>query len=304
MAGKPGRSEGRRELGAIASLRARGWGWPLNQLPPLPPPCPRPPRRSPLPSRRPSRRRPALPAPPGPRCSGPSRCGGDGVGRAATPAGSQPSSCELPGQKGADCSFPLPSPFLFLSTPWLSRGKWDRGRRSRGCKKLQLPAALPASWIPGSISPLSFLQCRRAGRGSAALSPATVRVCLQAAAAPPGCCCFQTHFLAPSLCVRRGHPFPHTAAPCIPTGISARLGWISPGETRLFQLVSASLAGLQSGFDSPYSSSWLLTCLSTVEKPFSLRWEDLKFKSNVDLKICENEGWIITCYKLISQHLV
>ncbi|XP_053795137.1 uncharacterized protein LOC128786109 isoform X4 [Vidua chalybeata] len=102
--------------------------------------------------------------------------------------------------------------------------------------------------------------------------------------------------LPPCVCVCKRLPLLLAAAASRPT--------FSPPRSLSGELVSASLAGLQSGFDSPYSSSWLLTCLSTVEKPFSLRWEDLKFKSNVDLKICENEGWIITCYKLISQHLV
>lgn len=121
MAGKPGRSEGRRELGAIASLRKRGWGWPLDQLAP---PCPRPPRRSPLPSRLPARRHPALPS----------------TGRLRAPRG----------KPGAGCSFPLPTPFLFFLLLSTRRGKWE----TRGCQKPQLPAALSGSWIPGSISAL------------------------------------------------------------------------------------------------------------------------------------------------------
>ncbi|XP_039573121.1 uncharacterized protein LOC120506059 isoform X1 [Passer montanus] len=118
--------------------------------------------------------------------------------------------------------------------------------------------------------------CPRAGRGSATLSPATVRACLQAAAAPPGCCCCccQTHFLAPSLCVGRGHP---TAAPApLPTHgctlhpdcISARLGWICPG---------VSDTSLPAGLCVPSGTPPRLTLLTLPLGcwPVSVLWKNL-----------------------------
>ncbi|CAM9852066.1 unnamed protein product, partial [Bubo scandiacus] len=53
-----------------------------------------------------------------------------------------------------------------------------------------------------------------------------------------------------------------------------------------------------------FPSSWLLTASLQWKKTFFLRWEAPKFKINVNLKIGENEGWIIACCKSVPLHPV
>ncbi|XP_064302832.1 uncharacterized protein LOC135312541 [Phalacrocorax carbo] len=193
MVGKPGRSEGRRELGAIASLLARGWGWPLDQLPPHPRRVlARPAAPHSLPSGRPPRQLHSRPL----RVRE--------WGRAAT-AALHPR--RLPPLDGAAAtspwgkrgrSLPPPGPPASFSFSLLPGSAVGNGRGVRGsAKTFSCLPSLGAGYLAPSLLSLPS-SGPRAGRGSSALSPATVRTCLQAAASPPGSCCsFQTQLSRP-----------------------------------------------------------------------------------------------------------
>ncbi|KAM4784896.1 uncharacterized protein ACIQIH_004086 isoform 2-T2 [Cyanocitta cristata] len=219
-----------------------------SPAPPLPPPLPPPVEASPCPAR------PAGPALPRPLAVRGGRSGArrdprrlpalDGV--AAISPGKKRSRLLLPSPD------PLPPPpFYPLAQPWEMGAGAEDGRLRKASAARCLPGELD-TWLHLSSLPSSALGL--AGAAPHSLLPPCVRVCkrlpllLAAAAAasrptfsPPRSVSGEdTPLLHP-------HPIPHTAAPCVPTATSARLGWICTGVTRPFQLVCASLVGLHWG---------------------------------------------------------
>ncbi|XP_061317778.1 zinc finger protein ZIC 5-like [Pezoporus flaviventris] len=223
---------------------------------------------------------PALAALPGPGPS-PRVRGVRERGRAATSPPAPSSRRGGCGSRGAERCFPpaplpppSPPPLYPPARPWNTGEDGGRG----AAKSFSCLPSLGAGYLAPSLLSLPS-SGPRAGKGSSALSPATVRACLQATGSPPGSCCF---------C-------------CFQTQLSRPLALMS-GEGRSSAEVSCPLR-LVCAFPAQedlgcWGFPFLLVadCISAVEKnlpPSSGR--PPKLKMNVNLKRCENEGWIIAC---------